>query len=405
MDGCTADRCDPQRGCEQVPMDDGATCDDGDLCTQTDRCTSGVCTGGEPLVCAAPTPICSGGVCTAGPPESCDGLDNDLDAEVDEDLTTSCYAGPAGTGGRGSCRVGERRCTAGKPSACLGEVLPAGEVCNGADDDCDGQLDEGLRNACGGCLPLAVAPATRCDNGLPGSCARSGTYACSGSDATVCNAEVGSPVSETCNGADDDCDGQIDELVPVDCFEDGAGTTLMGTPGVGACALGKKRCTGGALSACMGAIGALDEVCGNDRDEDCSGDVCTLHAIVLNARKVDDRAHVYRGHEGLSGASAICEGKDLDCDLRADALAQTTSPDALRAVRYTLKLSNADCSATRGEFALLIDGLSHLLPAQALVERVHCGFTHRVAFTVDFLAGTFKVDKEDRCLLDWLCRD
>ena len=46
------------------------------------------------------------------------------------------------------------------------------EQCNGADDDCDGAIDEGTLNACGGC---------------------------------------GAPPQEQCNGLDDDCDGAIDE--------------------------------------------------------------------------------------------------------------------------------------------------------------------------------------------------
>lgn len=45
-------------------------------------------------------------------------------------------------------------------------------MCNGADDDCDGDVDEGTLNACGAC---------------------------------------GAVPAEACNGADDDCDGDTDE--------------------------------------------------------------------------------------------------------------------------------------------------------------------------------------------------
>lgn len=47
----------------------------------------------------------------------------------------------------GACRAGTRTCMAGMPAmygACVGEVVPRTEVCsNGADDDCDGMIDEG----------------------------------------------------------------------------------------------------------------------------------------------------------------------------------------------------------------------------------------------------------------------
>ena len=42
---CTAPTCDPQLGCMDVPLPDGATCDDGDKRTKGDRCQAGVCVG------------------------------------------------------------------------------------------------------------------------------------------------------------------------------------------------------------------------------------------------------------------------------------------------------------------------------------------------------------------------
>ena len=55
---------------------------------------------------------------------------------------------------------------------CEEAVGPAEEVCNGRDDDCDGDADEGLFNACGNCGP---------------------------------------DPPEACNAQDDNCDGRIDE--------------------------------------------------------------------------------------------------------------------------------------------------------------------------------------------------
>jgi len=57
---------------------------------------------------------------------------------------------PAGTRGVGLCKAGERTCQAGVFGGCEGQVLPAAESCNGADDNCDGTVDEGCSGApCG----------------------------------------------------------------------------------------------------------------------------------------------------------------------------------------------------------------------------------------------------------------
>lgn len=114
--------------------------------------------------------------------------------------TRACYSGPPQTIGRGRCRAGTALCEAGSFGACHDERLPAYESCTnlGADDDCDGRLDEEL----GVGLPCTAAEQV-------GVCA-SGTLQCQDAlSAPVC--VTGSPVAESCNGVDDDCDGQADE--------------------------------------------------------------------------------------------------------------------------------------------------------------------------------------------------
>ncbi|WP_437909828.1 hypothetical protein WME95_19315 [Sorangium sp. So ce327] len=56
------------------------------------------------------------------------------------DVSEVCYAGPLGTRNRGACREGTRTCGAdGTWGACNGEVVPAVERCDAADDEnCDG---------------------------------------------------------------------------------------------------------------------------------------------------------------------------------------------------------------------------------------------------------------------------
>ena len=79
--------------------------------------------------------------CTAKAPttETCNGGDDDCDGATDESLGGApCEV----TNAFGSC-PGVMQCQGAAGLACAG-LTPAAEVCNGADDDCDGVPDDGL---------------------------------------------------------------------------------------------------------------------------------------------------------------------------------------------------------------------------------------------------------------------
>ncbi|MBM4360121.1 MAG: hypothetical protein FJ096_18600 [Deltaproteobacteria bacterium] len=90
----------------------------------------------------------------------------------------------------GACEPGVELCDGATWGECLGSIEPMAEACNGSDDDCDGDTDEGFG------LGLA------CD-GPDGDLCKDDVVACGGCTAGPTNVE-------TCNGKDDNCNGTID---------------------------------------------------------------------------------------------------------------------------------------------------------------------------------------------------
>ena len=164
-----------------------------------------------------PCDDCAGGlqVCAAGawqacvrPVEICNGQDDDCDGETDEDYVaedTTCAMGACAGAGQTSC-VGGRVQDTCEPAA-----VPADEICDGLDNDCDGAVDDGLgTTTCGvgGCLHEQP----NCVDGQPVTCDR-----------------FEGAVAEICNGADDDCDGVDDNgLLFEDYFPDPDGDGFFG---------------------------------------------------------------------------------------------------------------------------------------------------------------------------------
>ena len=195
-------------------------------------CGVGVCAGGV-TECTDDglTTRCStedGGSADVEEPETCDGLDNDCDGADDNgfDVGDAC--------GLGECAGGAKECTGdGLGTQCSTEAGGSGEVevaelCDDLDNDCDGATDEDfdLGDACGigecaggqkECTDDGLT--TRCDSMPGGSLDASVTELCDGLD-NDCDADTDEGFINTnapdddeadCVDDDDDGDGDLDE--------------------------------------------------------------------------------------------------------------------------------------------------------------------------------------------------
>jgi hypothetical protein len=136
------------------------------------------------------------------------------------------------------------------------------EICDGKDNNCNGQTDEGFNVG------------QSCSVGV-GECARTGQYVCKADGSgTQCNAIPGTPTPEVCDGKDNNCNGIIDDGVLLVFYKDMDGDGYTdGTTQVGCTAP-----SGYVLSATAGDCNDNDpninparaEICDN-KDNNCNG--------------------------------------------------------------------------------------------------------------------------------------
>ena len=213
----------------------------------------GVCHAGTQTCAQGTWGACVGEVVPSA--EVCNTKDDNCDGTPDEGCY--CTVGTKQVCGSdiGECKLGEQTCQAdGSWGACVGDVGPVSEVCDGYDNNCNGTADEALQRTCYSSDPATIGQ----------SACKAGVETCVGGSWGTCVGEV-VPVVEECNNVDDDCDGKVDDGLTASCY-----MGPPGTEGVGICRPGAKTCTAGSWSACAGDVIPQVEAC-NGKDDNCDG--------------------------------------------------------------------------------------------------------------------------------------